>query len=62
MKRYEATIFELSRKAARNEQQIRAEFHKQMTEALAQRQHLYEDEKNEGLTQLKAIYDEKVSG
>ncbi len=60
VKRYESTILELTRKTDRSEIEIRKEFHKQMTEALAQRQQLYEDEKNDGLNQLKFIYDEKV--
>lgn len=58
----EGQVGSLSQQAARSEDEIRKEFHKQMAQALTERQLAFEQEKNDGFAQLKALYDDKMSG
>lgn len=59
--RYRDLVDDLTHKNAHIEEELRQEFSNQLSQILAERQQQFEEEKNDGLANLKAIYDEKIS-
>jgi len=59
---YETKVNELSGSQGSVEDALRKEFVQQLEQILAERQAQYEDEKNAGIAQLKALYDDKMKG
>jgi len=57
-----AEVSELNRLRASIEDELRKEFGKQLQEILFERAQQYEEEKNEGIEQLRQMYDDKIHG